>query len=117
MNRIRQVRVGDRVRDALARALQEDLRDPRIGFVTITAVDLSNDLRHARVFVSLMGENAEERLEILRRATPFFRRTLAARAGLRHTPQLRFEADLTARTAERMERIFEELEPGDDESP
>ncbi|MDH3628461.1 MAG: 30S ribosome-binding factor RbfA [Acidobacteriota bacterium] len=115
MNQKRTLRVGDRVRETLAQAIREEVRDPRIGFVTITEVELSSDLRYARVFVSMLGEEMEERLTILRRATPFLRKTLAAQAGLRFTPELRFELDPTAGTADRMERIFEELGPGDEE--
>ncbi len=117
MNQDRKFRVADRVREELARAVREDLRDPRVGFVTITAVRLSADLRHARVHVSLFGEDIEERIDILRRAAPFLRRSLAATAGLKHTPELRFEQDTTAGDAERMERIFDAERPADDETP
>ena len=51
----RSERVGDRIRQELAKIIGEELRDPRVGFVTVTGVDLSPDLRHARVFVSVLG--------------------------------------------------------------
>lgn len=108
-------RVADRVRDVLARALREGIRDPRVGFVTITDVELSTDLRHARVFVSLIGDDVEERLRVLRGATSFLRRAVAAEAGLRHAPSLRIELDESSDRAESVERILREVGPPDDD--
>lgn len=109
-------RVADLVRHLLAQALGE-LRDPRVGFVTVTEVALSPDLKHARVFVSVLGDPAGT-LEALHHAEPYLRRTLAARAGLRHTPDLRFVIDPSVAHGAKVEEILERLHreaPGDEE--
>lgn len=113
-------RVGDRIRAELARMLREDVRDPRIGFVTVTGVQLSADLREARVFVSILDDAAEATLDALNHAVPFLRRQLAREAGLRFTPQLRFIHDRSLESGNRVERILERLQsqapPEDEES-
>jgi len=105
----RSERVGDRIRQELAKIIGEELRDPRVGFVTVTGVDLSPDLRHARVFVSVLGDEIDESVAALGRATPFLRRTLARRSGLRFTPELRFVADAAASTGFRVESLLREI--------
>jgi ribosome-binding factor A len=103
-------RVGERVRDELARIISTELRDPGVGFVTITSVELSPDLRHARVYVSVLGADLDASIAALRRATPFLRRELAHRAGLRFTPELRFLGDASIATGSRVERLLRDLE-------
>jgi ribosome-binding factor A len=113
-------RAIDRVRRVLAETIQNELGDPRVGFVTLTDVKLSPDRRHAVAYVTIMGrESVEESLRALNRAVPFLRRTLARRAGLRHTPRLRFVNDEAVERGARLEQIFEELraegpEPADE---
>ena len=104
-------RVADRVRRELARLIHEELRDPRIGFVTLTDVDLSSDLRHARVFVTVMGdENRDATLEALNHAVPFLRRSLARKASLKFTPQLRFFRDGGEESGQRVDTILDGIE-------
>lgn len=110
-------RVGDRIRAELARLLREDVRDPRIGFVTLTDVDLSPDLREARVFVSLLDDDVDGTLRALNHAVPFLRRRLAHEAGLRFTPRLRFMLDRSLQTGNRVEQILDELHPDSEGSP
>lgn len=88
-------RVADVLRDVLARLVREELRDPRVGFVTITEVKVSPDLRHARVYVSRLGDPAERDASVsaLNAATAFLRREIARRARLRRTPDLLFVED------------------------
>lgn len=103
-------RVADRVRRVLAQAIQSEVRDPGLGFVTMTDVKLSPDLHYAVVYVTILGEQtAETSLHALNRAVPFLRRTLARRAGLRHTPELRFVNDEAAERGMRLEELFDEL--------
>ena len=84
MNGSRADRVADRIRRVLASLIQEELRDPRIGFVTLTDVRLSPDLRNARAFVTVMGQKElQPTLDALNHAVPFLRRSMARRAGLR----------------------------------
>ena len=88
-------RVDEAMREVLSDALGRDLKDPRVGFVTVTAVETSPDLRHARVYVSVLGTDAEREasLEGLRSAHGFLQRRIAAELRLKNTPQLVFEEE------------------------
>lgn len=110
-------RIGDQIRRTLAELLHEELRDPRIGFVTITDVNLSPDLRHAVVYVTVMepAEQHEASLDALNRAVPFLRRALAQRAGLRFTPELRFRYDQAFESGQRLESLLQGLRDPDPE--
>ena len=109
-------RVDEAMREVLSDALGRDLKDPRVGFVTVTAVETSPDLRHARVFVSVLGADDERRasLEGLSSAHGFLQRRIASELRLKHTPQLVFVEDDTARRAERVERLLEDADPHTD---
>ena len=102
-------RVADVIRVELARLLREEVRDPRIGFVTLTDVDLSTDLRHARVYVSVLAQDAGESIRALARATPFLRRGLAHNVDLRFTPELRFIEDPAVNAGTRVEGILQQI--------
>jgi ribosome-binding factor A len=103
-------RVADKIKQTLAELLRDGVRDPRVGFVTLTDVELSTDLRHARVYVSFLGDDPEGALRALRNAGPWLRRSLASRVSLRHTPELRFEIDPSIDGGFRVDRILEDLE-------
>jgi ribosome-binding factor A len=107
--------VADVIREVLARLLLLEIRDPRIGFVTLTGVALSPDLKHARVFVSLLGEESARKagIEALNHAAPFFRRALAKEGHLRFTPALRFVEDLGAERGMRVEAALREIHDGE----
>ena len=110
MSGFRKQRIADQIQQALARLIREELRDPRLGFVTITEVDMSPDLKHARIFVSTLEEDNSS-IETLERAAPFLRRSLARLARLRHTPELHFTLDETLSRGLRVERILGEVLP------
>ena len=102
-------RVDEAVREVLSDAISKDLKDPRVGFVTVTAVKTSPDLRHARVYVSVLGEE-EERLETLaglRSAHGFLQGVIASQLSLKHTPTLDFEYDETVVRAARLTELIE----------
>lgn len=103
-------RVDEAMREVLSDAITQDLKDPRVGFVTVTAVDTSPDLRHARVWVSVLGEEAQRKLSMagLQSAHGYLQRRVAAELRLKHTPQLDFEYDDTAERADRLERLLKE---------
>jgi ribosome-binding factor A len=106
-------RVNEAVREVLSTAIGKDLKDPRIGFVTVTAVDTSADLRHARVYVSVLG-GEQERADTLAGLTSshgFLQSRVAAELRLKHTPQLDFYYD---ESVERGARITRLLREGDD---
>ncbi len=107
-------RVDEAVRAVLSDAISSQLKDPRVGFVTVTGVKTSPDLRHARVFVSVLGDELAraESLVGLRSAHGFLQGRLAAELTLKHTPALTFQLD---ESIDRGMRITELLkEEGDD---
>jgi ribosome-binding factor A len=104
-------RVDEAVREVLSDALgHRDLKDPRIGFVTITDVKTSADLRHARVYVSVLGsdEDREQTLAGLRSAHGVLQRRVAGELRLKRTPTLEFTYDDTTDRAMRLERLLED---------
>jgi ribosome-binding factor A len=88
-------RVDEAVRAVLSDAIARDLKDPRVGFVTVTGVKTSPDLRHARVYVSVLGDEPtrEASLQGLRSAHGYLQGRLARELTLKHTPALTFEYD------------------------
>src|SRR5579859_6329917 len=88
-------RVDEAMRAVLSDVIARDLKDPRVGFVTITGVKTSPDLRHARVYVSVLGDQAarQSSMEGLRSAHGFLQRHVADQLTLKHTPALVFEYD------------------------
>jgi ribosome-binding factor A len=109
-------RVNKSVRQVLSEALPE-LKDPRIGFVTVTGVETSPDLRQARVFVSVLGSERkrDQSLAGLSAAHGVLQARIARELRLKRTPQLAFEYDPTVERGVRMSRLIDELAP-DDES-
>ena len=106
----RQLRVGEELRHLLAELLERgDMRDPdlRGASITVTAVDVSPDLRNAIAFVMPLGGQDEPRLlAAMRRAAPWFRARVGERAGLRHAPEIRFEIDRTFDEADRIGNLL-----------
>jgi len=107
-------RVNEAIREALADAVG-DLKDPRIGFVTVTGVETSPDLRHAKVFVSVLGNERkrEQSLEGLTSAHGVLQSILASELRMKRTPQLTFEYDPTVAEGVRMSQLIDELAPDD----
>lgn len=102
-------RVDEAVREVLSDAIAKDLKDPRIGFVTVTAVKTSRDLRHARVYVSVLGDERERTatLDGLRSAHGFLQGAVASQLSMKHTPTLTFEYDETVERAARLNELME----------
>ena len=105
-------RVNEAVRQVLSEALGE-LKDPRIGFVTVTGVETSPDLRQARVFVSVLGSEAkrDRTLVGLTAAHGVLQARIASELRLKRTPQLTFEYDPTVERGVRVTRLIDELAP------
>jgi ribosome-binding factor A len=105
-------RVNEAVKETLSEALPE-LKDPRIGFVTITGVRTSADLRHAKVFVSVLGSARarEHSLAGLTAAHGVLQARVARELRLKRTPQLAFEYDPTVERGVRITRMIDELAP------
>jgi ribosome-binding factor A len=103
-------RVNEAMRAVLSDAIATDIKDPRVGFVTVTGVKTSPDLRHARVYVSVLGDDAarEGSLEGLRSANGFLQHRLASELRLKHTPALTFDYDDTVDRGMRISEILDE---------
>jgi ribosome-binding factor A len=107
----RPARVGDQIREELSDLLTRSVKDPGIGFTTITWVRMSADLQNARVFFTVLGDararqNAARALE---RAAPFLRRQIASRLRLRRAPELSFEYDESVERGERIEQLLQDI--------
>ena len=107
-------RVDEAMREILSGAITSELKDPRVGFVTVTAVETSADLRHARVFVSVLGNPGERRrsLQALSNARGYLQRRIGSELHIKNTPTLEFVYD---DTAERSQRINELLSSPEEE--
>ena len=121
MSGSRMRRVDEAVRAVLSDAITQEIKDPRVGFVTVTAVKTSPDLRHARVYVSVLGddETRADSMVGLESAHGFLQRRIASELRLKHTPTLAFAYDETVDRSIRLTELLEEHEPAatDDEEP
>ena len=110
----RSERVAEGIREEVATFLAEDARDPRIvGFVTVTGVDVTRDLRHAKVFVSIMGSDDDRRatLQGLESAASHLRSRVGRALRLRVAPEISFRYDESVARAARIEALLSELKP------
>src|SRR5205085_1937640 len=107
-------RVNEAVREVLSAQLAAGLKDPRIGFVTVTAVETSPDLRNARVYVSVLGDEAEQAdaIDGLRHSRGFLQAQINSELRLKRTPHLQFVYDDTSERAARMSRLIDEVTGG-----
>ena len=107
-------RVQEEIREILAEEIPK-LKDPRVGFVTVTGVKVTPDLRHAIVFYTAMGEEGDRRATAagLRSATAHLRQVLGHQVRLKTLPDLEFEEDATIETADRIEQLLQRLHEED----
>lgn len=110
---LRVERVAEQMKKEIAQILQDELKDPRLGagLVTVTGVELSSDLRYAKVYVSIYGDAAQkkEALEGLARATSFVRREVGQRLRLRHTPEIAFKFDASIEHGDHINRLLTQI--------
>ena len=104
-------RLGEEIREVVAHIIAGELKDPRIGFVTVTRVMVTPDLRQARVFVGVLGAEKQRQTSLvgLKQASGFMRRTLGQRLRLRHTPELLFQYDEGLDASDRVARLLDEI--------
>ncbi len=108
---IRSERVEGQLKKEISKILLEDLKDPRIGFVTITRIELTGDLRYARIYFSILGDDKvkEESLEGIKSAVGFIRKLIAERIKLRYVPELYFKLDNSIEYSINLEKTFERI--------
>jgi ribosome-binding factor A len=109
--RHRTERVADLIRQELAQLIQLEVKDPRVGFVTITRLTLTRDLRIARVFVTAPGDPSQQKESLLGLAAAqgYLRRELAHRLRLRHAPVLEFRLDELTESEERIDELLRQI--------
>ena len=108
-------RIDQLLREEISRLVTEEVADPRVGFATVTRVETTPDLRHAKVWVSVIGQPAERTTTIaaLGRAMPFVRHELGRTLRLKRIPDLHVELDDTAERGTRVLQLLHELEAGE----
>jgi ribosome-binding factor A len=119
-------RIAEAIRDELSRLIARDVRDPAVGFITLTSVKVAPDLQLARVYYTSMGDEKalRETAKALGRAMPFLRRQIAQRLRLRRVPELQFFYDESVAQHDRIEQILQDLKaeateraPSDEHKP
>ncbi len=108
-------RVNALLQRELATLISEELRDPRISFPTVTSVETTSDLRTAKVFVSVLGDDDAVRstMKALNEARPFIRREVGERTDLRFVPEIEFVNDASAARASRIAKLLREAHEGE----
>jgi ribosome-binding factor A len=112
MKNRRKEQVGEAIRTEISEMLVRELRDPRLGFVTITDVEVTTDLRYARVYISVLGSSKEKATSLLalQHASGFIRTQLSHRIALRYMPELSFRLDESIERADRIMQLLREAE-------
>lgn len=104
-------RIGDQIRSEIADIIVRRLKDPRVGFVTVTSVEVSEDLRHAKVFVSILGDEKtqSETMNGLKSAAGFIRGEIGRRIRIKFNPEIIFKLDKSIEEAAHILGILEEI--------
>jgi ribosome-binding factor A len=109
--------LNEQLKREISELLRTEVRDPRIGMVSVTGVDVAADLMSAKVYVRMMGDDAERAasLEGLEAAAPYLRRLMGRELHVRRVPELRFQEDRSLQHARRIEEILHEVLPEENE--
>lgn len=113
MTKHRANRLAETLKEEISQMIRQEIKDPRLGFVTVTAVDVVEDLGHAKVYVSVLGsaEEAKESLTILNRAAGYVRGELGKRIRLRHTPDIVFKYDPSIEQGAHIAKLLKDVLP------
>lgn len=111
MSQMRANRVAEEIKKVIGDVISRKLKDPRVGFVTITDVEVTGDLQQAKIYLTVLGEGKaeEETLAGLNKAKGFIRSEVGKHIRLRKTPEIMFEIDKAIETGNRIERLIHEL--------
>ena len=112
---MRKDKVQDAIQKEVSNILRNDMKDPRLGFVTVTSVEVSDDLRHAKIFYSVLGKAEEQRKtsDALKSAQGYIRTLLAERIQLRFAPEIMFREDKSSAYSVRIEEVLNEIKEMD----
>jgi ribosome-binding factor A len=112
-------KVAEAIREVVSMAILTELKDPRVKDVTVTFVEVSSDLRHAKVHVSVMGDETQQQLSLrgLQSAAGFLQSKIASQVEMRYTPRLNFILDQGVKHSIEIARILREVLPPSEESP
>lgn len=112
----RHIRVGEEIKREVSAIVAKEVKDPRLGMLSITDVEVSRDLSFAKIYFSMLGseEEREKTLEGLNRAKGFIRSELAKRIRVRHTPEISFHFDPSLEQGARMNALLKSLQSGEE---
>ena len=112
MSQLRVEKVQELIKQEVGKMLLTDLKDPRIGFVTVTHVEVTGDLREAKIYVSIMGDDkqVEESWKGLQSSLGFIRREIGQRIRLRFTPTIEFALDTSLDYSEHIQKLLLQIE-------
>ncbi|NLB53068.1 MAG: 30S ribosome-binding factor RbfA [Syntrophomonadaceae bacterium] len=117
LSKRRQERISVEIKKVLSQILMDNIKDPRVDFssISITRVDVTNDLSHARVNISVLGDDSrqEETMKVLQKAKGFIRSELAKEIQLRHAPELEFRLDKSIEHGIKISSLLEKLREGE----
>lgn len=115
MAKLRVSRVGEQIKKEIVDIVRSEVKDPRVGFVTITSVEASGDLQHATVYVSVLGDEEKRKasLEALQKASGFIRSEVGRRVRLRRTPELHFKLDTSLDYSTRISAVLKDIHEGE----
>lgn len=119
MQGTRPARIGEEIREELSLLLQREVKDPGVGFVTLTFVKMSADLQVARIYYTVLGDDKAKResTKALERATPYLRRQVSQRLRLRRSPEMFFQYDESVERGERIESLIQEIHAAERPAP
>lgn len=115
MSKHRPNRLAETLKEEISQLIREELKDPRVGFVTITSVDVASDLAHAKVYISVLGneEDTKASLDALNRAAGFVRSEIGKRIRLRHVPAIVFNYDPSILHGAHIAKLLRDAEESD----
>ena len=111
MSNVRVHRVAEQIKKEVSQLIQNELKDPRVGFITVTDVEVTGDLQEATIYISILGSEAQkqESFEGLKKAEGFIRREVGKRIRLRHTPEISFVFDGSIEYGNKIEKILSQI--------
>jgi ribosome-binding factor A len=111
MSNVRIHRVAEQIKKEVSQLIQNELKDPRVGFITVTDVEVTGDLQEATIYISILGNESQKQdsLEGLKKAEGFIRREVGKRIRLRHTPEISFVFDGSIEYGNKIEKILSQI--------